>query len=121
MFKDNMSREGLSLTELLLVLALIALLVPSLLFITVAQARKTAYERSAQAYAQNVFRVAWAYLSEEPNHFLITGDCTTGYSAGNYSVSPPPRAVQACRVWDGGNGYPQVEVISITGKVFQLP
>ena len=114
--------SGFSLIELLVTLAVIgilsAVLIPNLL-----QARESALDRAAQAYARNVYSVAVAHLGEHPNNEVIAGDCTEGYFTDNYAIETPgSNVVASCQVEDPEDrNYPRVSVISGPGAVFVIP
>jgi type IV pilus assembly protein PilA len=113
-----MTGKGLSLPEVLVVMALVGVLAV-LLLANFLSARQLAEERVALAYTQNVLKAAWAHLSENQTA-PVEGDCTDGFTAGSYSVPDPGPGVASCQVtWTGQ--FFRVEVRSRSGRSFTLP
>ncbi|WP_105317386.1 type II secretion system protein [Thermus tenuipuniceus] len=115
-----MKTRGFTLAELLIVLAILGLLF-TIAAPAISGAWRTAKDRAALAHAHNVFKAAWAYLAEEPGRGVQVGDCTAGYVAGAFSVPNPGNTVRSCAVRTRGDGTPEVEVISQSGRAYRLP
>lgn len=114
-------RKGFTLVELLIVVAMIAvlalLLIPSL-----TRARVFAEQQSAKAFAHNVYKASFAYVAETMGNTVVEdSDCSDGYAAGNYVVGDPGVAVTACTVTDtDDNGVPEIFVRDRHGGTYRF-
>lgn len=105
-----MNRRGFTLAELLIVVAIIALLalilLPNLL-----RARKTALQTALSAHVRNVYT---AYLAESAEHPLTSAEeviqggdgCDRkGATASGYPWTAPPPILRSCTVEVAPDGY----------------
>jgi prepilin-type N-terminal cleavage/methylation domain-containing protein len=114
-------RGGFGILELLVVIAIIGILaviaIPKFF-----SARNRAQDRSAETYASAVYKVAFAYISENIGTPVVTDpDCSDGYIAGGYDAGAPGGTVQSCSVTIGPDGGPLIQVVSVNGRPNTLP
>lgn len=111
---------GFGIVELLIIITILGI-IATVFLINLTSARNTALERAAQAYTVNVYRAAYAYISDNTEHALNdVYSCTDDYQFGNYRGTGSS-AVVSCEVTKAADGTPIVVVESGTGRFFNLP
>lgn len=113
---------GFTLVEILVVLITIAIVL-SVAVVNLLQARRTAQDRPALLYAENVYKVAVAYLTSERISLAdLPLECSQGYRLGGSEAPNPGSVVQSCQILvNPEQTRLQVEVVASTGRTIVIP